>query len=412
MNRPRMPPLPRLRPLEIFPTDVDGQRLLCLRDPSGMTDRLAFVPPAAAALLMLCDGRRDAPEVARELLARTGMRISEAQIESVIEQLDDGLFLDSPRFRAHRRAVVEEFRSSARRAPVHAGNSYPGDAGDLARHLGGLTGPVDKKGGPLPAAVIAPHIDFPRGGAVYGRAYRPILLSGERPDLVIVFGTDHNGVDHPFTLTRKSYDTPLGLLETDVDLVDALVRETGDEQRLFADEIHHRTEHSIEFQAVWLRHAFGDAPPPVLPILCGSLHRAVERGGSPRDEREVRGFLETLARLTAGRRVLVVAGADLAHVGPRFGDEPWGDDEKRVLAGIDEKSLAACARGDAEAFFSSVAVEKDRHRVCGLSPIYATLAHVALRGGGARGGEVLGYAQCPADEEGASWVSIGAVLIC
>src|SRR5262245_58804380 len=101
-----MKPLPRLRPLEIFPAEADGQRLLCLRDPSGMTDRVAFIPPAAAALLTLCDGRRDAAEVARELAVRTGMRVSGSQIESVIEQLDEGLFLDSPRFHAHRRAVI------------------------------------------------------------------------------------------------------------------------------------------------------------------------------------------------------------------------------------------------------------------------------------------------------------------
>src|SRR5688572_17182206 len=120
-----MPPLPRLRPLEIFPAKVDGQRLLCLRDPSGMTDRLAFIPPMAAALLMLCDGRRDAADVARELLRRNGVRVSEAQILGVVEQLDEGLFLESPRFQVHKRAVIEEFRASSHRAPAHAGQSYP-----------------------------------------------------------------------------------------------------------------------------------------------------------------------------------------------------------------------------------------------------------------------------------------------
>ena len=405
-----MPPLPRLRPLEIFPADVEGQRLLCLRDPSGMTERLAFIPPVAAALLMLCDGRRDAAEISRELAGKTGIRVSEAQIHSMIEQLDEGLFLDSPRFQAHRSAVLEEFRASPLRAAAHAGASYPGERAGLANHLEALTGTVERDGAPLPACLIAPHIDFPRGGAVYAHAYRPLLLTSERPDLVVVFGTDHNGVDHPFTLTRKHYETPLGRLETDLDLLEALVRETGEPKRLFADEIHHRTEHSIEFQAVWLRHAFGERPPPLLPVLCGSLPRAVERGSSPRQDPLVRRFLEARARLTAGRRVLVVAGADFAHVGPRFGDDPWGAAEKEALAAIDRRSLEACARADAEAFFTSVADENDRHRVCGLSPIYAALASLDLRGAATRG-RILGYDQCPADDKGASWVSIGAVVM-
>lgn len=395
---------PRLRPLEIFPTEIDGQTVLCLRDPSGLTEHLAFVPPPAMAILALCDGVRTPAEVASEFQRRTGARLGEAQLLRLLEQLDEGLFLETPRFEAHYRVIVEEFRAAPRRAASHAGASYPVDAAKLRALLDGHLRAA-RPAAPATVALIAPHIDFPRGGPVYGQAYAALGdAGGPPPDLVVIFGTDHNGVRGPFTLTRKSYETPLGTLETDVALVDALAAECGDE--LFAEELHHRREHSIEFQAVWLRHVYADRPPLALPVLCGPL--VLARGVAPLDHPPVRRFLEALRRHTAGRRVLVVAGADLAHVGPRFGDGPFGEAECAQVEAADRAALAAAERVDAAGFWDAIVRDDDRFRVCGLSPIVAALTAVAGR---ATIGETLGYAQCPADERSTSWVSIAALAI-
>jgi predicted class III extradiol MEMO1 family dioxygenase len=87
----------------------------------------------------------------------------------------------------------------------------------------------------------------------------------------------------------------------------------------------------------------------------------------------------------------VIAGADLAHVGPRFGDpEPVSLAERTRLEGEDRAMLAAVAAGDAEAFFENVARDGDRRRICGLSPIYALLRTL----GGAPG-VIRRYAQWP-----------------
>jgi AmmeMemoRadiSam system protein B len=256
------------------------------------------------------------------------------------------------------------------------------------------------------AALVAPHIDYQRGGHMYARAYATLPV--DPPELVIVFGTDHNGTEHPFTLTRKPFATPLGDVATDVALVDSLAARVRDPASLFADELHHRGEHSIELQAVWLRRVYGDATPPVLPVLCGSLHRAIADGGSPnRVDPRVPEMLELLAGVVAGRRTLIIAGADLAHVGPRFGDDvAFLDEGRRVVARADHAALDAVVAGDAESFFGAVAAERDRFRICGLAPIYHTLA---LAPG--RRGTLLGYDQCLADDDGASFVSIAAVAI-
>lgn len=416
----------------MFPTEVEGGLALCLRDPSGLADGIAVLPPLAATVLSLCDGRRTADDVVVALELQTGYRIPTRHVEQLVEQLDEALFLDSPRFHQHRQALLENFRAASVRPAWHAGRSYPASPTELdaflssfaatarASGMAGAPGTAGAPGAPdaathiaadgrLPAGIIAPHIDFSRGGPMYAAAYAPLASAGERPDLVVVFGTDHNGLEHPFTLTRKSYDTPLGGVETDVDVVNALVHALGEGagDELFADEFHHRSEHSIEFQALWLRWAFRERTPPMVPVLCGSLHRHVDDGSSPSGDARIRAFFDALARVTTGRRVLVVAGADLAHVGPRFGDDPMGPAEYRVVEEADRRALDACGRGDADAFFRAVASERDRFRVCGLSAIYATLAYL----GPGRRGRLLGYAQCPADERATSAVSIAAMLL-
>ena len=109
-------------------------------------------------------------------------------------------------------------------------------------------------------------------------------------------------------------------------------------------------------------------------------------------------------------RVVVVAGADLAHVGPRFGDpKPLALRERDDLARADKASLACAIARDGAAFWADVARDLDTRRVCGLAPIYALLE--TLDGGSRRTGadaSLLHYEQTVDPEEG-SIVSHAAV---
>jgi predicted class III extradiol MEMO1 family dioxygenase len=72
--------------------------------------------------------------------------------------------------------------------------------------------------------------------------------------------------------------------------------------------------------------------------------------------------------------VAFIAGADLAHMGPRFGDPaPITTAELAVIDREDREMLAAVEAADAEAFFECARRDNDRRRVCGLSPIYTLL---------------------------------------
>jgi hypothetical protein len=96
-------------------------------------------------------------------------------------------------------------------------------------------------------------------------------------------------------------------------------------------------------------------------------------------------------------RVVVVAGADLAHVGPRFGDErPYDAEQRAVLEGLDRGSLERAAAMDGAGFWADVARDLDDRRVCGLAPIWSLLQSVS---GGAHG-RLLHYEQTIDAEDG------------
>ena len=112
--------------------------------------------------------------------------------------------------------------------------------------------------------------------------------------------------------------------------------------------------------------------------------------------------------MIAHRVIRVVAevarAADLAHVGPRFGDpEPLDDEDRDSLERRDRQTLKPVLAGDAPGFLAEIRRERDRRRVIGLGPIY-TLLRMSL----ATGGQLRCYAQSGVDR--GSYISTAAVV--
>jgi AmmeMemoRadiSam system protein B len=104
----------------------------------------------------------------------------------------------------------------------------------------------------------------------------------------------------------------MGVLHSDVELRDALVDALGPEAA-FREELHHRSEHSIELASVWLHHARGGEQVKLLPVLCGHPGPFLAAGGLG----EGLGPAVALLRHVVEDGALVVVAGDLAHVGPR-----------------------------------------------------------------------------------------------
>ncbi|HSC72015.1 MAG TPA: AmmeMemoRadiSam system protein B [Candidatus Methylomirabilis sp.] len=399
---------PRLRPIEAFPAEVRGRQVLCLRDPEHYCEGVVCLPVETASILGLFNGQHSLLDIQEAFVRRFGTLLFREELLEVIRSLDEHHLLDSPRFAAHRMAVEEGFRRVRTRPASFAGKSYPAERDALRLQLdsyfGAAEGPRDIPPSSAAAGLrglVVPHIDFARGGPCYAWGYRE--AEGAPPvDRWVILGTVHAPITRAFALTRKDFETPLGTAETDREFLDRLLATVG--SQYLDDEPAHRGEHAIEFQAVFLRHRL--SPVRIVPILCGSLHRCVEERQSPTQDGEIEAFIAGLRdTLTAlGGRSVILGSADLAHVGPRFGDpRPITPGQLREVAEADREMLAAVEAGDAETLFHAVARDGDRRRICGLPPIYAMLRVL----GGVQG-RLLRYSQWP-DPQGT--VTFAAVAL-
>src|SRR5262245_11054642 len=200
---------PRLRMLEALPVEQNGEQLVALRDPAGFTEQVAVLPVALLDLVSLFDGEHSVAEIQDVLRGRHGQAPTAEQIASLIEGLDDAGFLESERFAARRAALEQSWRQSRVRPAAHAGGAYERDAFALTAQIDAFfthadgPGAVDQRASSSPTTLrglIAPHIDFHRGGPVYAWAYRELLAHSDA-DLFVILGTCHVGMEDPFAVT-------------------------------------------------------------------------------------------------------------------------------------------------------------------------------------------------------------------
>lgn len=389
--------LPAIRPLEAFPVDQDGQRLIGLRDPEGIIEEHVLLTPPAFFVACHLDGMNDITDIQYAFASQFGGQLLFSEdIRRIVEDLDARGLLQTERFAARRQQLEETFARAETRPAYLAGKSYPGQREHLRPFLdaffsqaGGPVGrPEVPRGEGLPVrCLIVPHIDFHRGGHAYAHGYLRLCQQGQ-PDTVFIFGVAHAAPPVPFILTQKHFETPFGVLETDRDIVRQLAAVcTWDP---YAYEMVHRTEHSIEFQAVMLSYLYGRAV-RIVPILCAAFGPEFEPETCTMPA-DVTAFLDACRGMVEAmpQRLSVIAGADLAHVGRRFGD-PFDIDQTIVSAveARDREDLQHVMAGDAERFYWSVLRDQNRRRVCGLNCIYAALRTVP---GALRDGELLHYA--------------------
>ncbi|MFN2226074.1 MAG: AmmeMemoRadiSam system protein B [Anaerolineae bacterium] len=400
----------KIREIQIHPIQHQGQEMLLLRDPLALSDASIAIPRPLAPLLALMDGTRDAAEMEAALQVRAGVRLAPGLMDKLLLDLDAAYLLDNERFAAARAAALEAYRAAPFRALTLDGSSFA-PRSDLAGAQ--LQGYVDALPPAEPAGkagairgLVSPHIDYQRGGPVYAEVWRAAAQAAREAELAIILGTDHQGDLGTVTPTRQSYATPWGVLPTAGAVVEALAEALG-EETAFAEELNHRSEHSIELAAVWLHFMRGGEPVPLVPVLCGSFAAFVAGEANPAEHPPFAAAIEVLGKAMAGHRCLVVAAADLAHVGPAFGDRHGLDFVARAQQrSADERLLAAVYAGDHADFFAQIRDEGDRRNVCGLPPIY-----LALRLLGQVRGRPAGYAQCPADPQGLSFVTIAGVIL-
>ncbi len=177
-----------------------------------------------------------------------------------------------------------------------------------------------------------------------------------------------------YAVCPKGFETPLGTLPCDMEALEAIAADTGVDWT--AGQLGHRNEHSVEFQAVFLKYLFADREMRILPVLCNSFADLLDAEADPREDAAISCFVEAVVKYIAARpgEVLVIAGADLSHIGPKFGHpNPLDKSDLDELRTYDHTLLQCVAAGKPEAFFRKIQQERDRNNVCGVPNIYTFL---------------------------------------
>ena len=371
-----------MRAVEAFPVQVEGRDLVCVRDPLGLAEQPIFLNQFQVFVVSRMDGANSLRDIQADYCRATGEIIPVEQLEIMVAQLNELHYLEGESFQAYVAGIEESFRRMPVRPAQHAGSAYESDGEQLRRQIEGFF--MHPEGPGLPGdrgdaaqlrGIIAPHIDFLRGGTTYAYPYKA-LAEQSQADTFIIFGTCHGPMPARFALTEKDFETPVGTVPADREFIQRLASRLGGD--VFTGEFVHRGEHSIEFQVVFLAGLpSGRREFRIVPILVGSFHDLIANGSSPASDpgiaAMIRAVRDTMAELP--RSYCLIAGADLAHVGRRFGDASGPTEATmRDVERRDREFLGLVEAGAPEEVFRSIAEDRDQRRVCGYPPIYMTLS--------------------------------------
>ena len=255
------------------------------------------------------------------------------------------------------------------RPPAVAGRFYPDSAPALRiaveKYMADAVPPVAKD----PAAIIVPHAGYVFSGQICADGFSQVR--SRRYDTVVILGTNHTSSSFRKVgiYPGRGFRTPLGTVETDGTLVDALLARCPD---CTLDASIHAREHSIEVVVPFVQVLFPSAK--IVPAVVGDA-----------DPGTCERFGKALAGALAGRSALIVASTDLSHY-PSAANASM----------IDHQTLRAILRLDPAGFRAVAHTPTDRNipglatRVCGEAPVLAAMT--AARALGATGGTLVSYA--------------------
>lgn len=225
---------------------------------------------------------------------------------------------------------------------------------------------------------ICPHAGYTYSGAASAHTIQEIFAEG-CPDTVIVLGTQHTGYHNVSLMKSGAWSTPLGDLEIDTELADAILAESDDilhDDSAFFGFPHGR-EHNIEVQLPFLKYASEKANSELkfIPIKVGTakfkklqdIGNAIARG----------------IKSVKDKRVVIIASSDMTHKSPSNPRKPEKD--LKEMRQADQAVIDAIKEFD-----WMTALEKALNTtVCGPQTI--TVAMIACKGLGAENAKFLKY---------------------
>jgi len=369
--------LPALRnDIEFLTMRLGEQDVIVVRDPLGIATPNTALTATVAPYLPLFNGTSTIDDLRIVMMRHHGgSLVYRADAERIVGALSRLGILQTEAYRTAKKRIIREFTENPERPAVLAGTSYPGDDAELAALLDRILSLPGSPGKPLPGppcALAAPHIDLRVAERTYGAAYRAIRSLS--PSAILLLGTGHALGDTRYCVTDKTFTTPLGRVRADRETIGRIREASG--ETIAADDFPHRSEHSLEFQLLFLQRLFPMEEIPILPVLCGQMEDLFDKVPSPLEVPGLASFVgalnDWLSEPPGGK--LVVAGVDFSHVGPKFGDPHSGRSLEPDFRAYDREILAALVAGDPSAFFRAGVRSRNRHKVCGFSALWTLLS--------------------------------------
>jgi len=346
-NQPHMN-RPKLRPVRGFPLQAEGpdgeqRTMLGLADAKQISPQIVATAPAFQQVLPKMDGQRGIDQIVQEI----GGELTRDVLEQFIAQLDNAALIEGPTFDA----LYEDMRQKF----DQASDLPPGKTAEIADQIVAAKvgedvtdedkaeqGPklladifdqwidqaLEKADDPsfdsLPKVLVAPHSDYPRAWPNYAAAWGRMRVV-ERPDRIVILGTNHFGLGKGVVGCDKGYQTPFGLCPADQQLIESLRQKLGDQ--LFEHRYDHEREHSIELQIPWIQHCLGaDDNGEFCKVFGVLVHDPAVNNGDAYDNDGIglNPFIDALKSALAelGGTTLIVCSAEFSHVGAAFGDQP------------------------------------------------------------------------------------------
>jgi AmmeMemoRadiSam system protein B/AmmeMemoRadiSam system protein A len=249
------------------------------------------------------------------------------------------------------------------RRSILAGTWYPADPKELRTILGDF---LQRAALPdsLPSAesligIVSPHAGIRYSGAVAAYAYKVVQSSAF--DTVVVLAPSHRVAFSGVSVHRRGpFETPLGRVPLDPELIEALMQADPDVRDLPEA---HAQEHSLEIQLPFLQVVLPSFR--LVPLVMGRLSwDTCER------------LAQALSALSRSRRFLVVASTDLSHY----------HSEKDAQT-LDQRLLERLRRLEARELMDELA--SGNCEACGAAPLVTLMLYA--RAVGAHDMRILKY---------------------
>jgi len=182
------------------------------------------------------------------------------------------------------------------RIPVVAGQFYPSNPRTLKKDIKSYFSGITVNPDPAITGAVVPHAGYMYSGRTSAHVYAAL----PNADTFVIIGPNHTGYGSMVSVSSDTWRTPLGDVDSDLDLIESLPRRIID-----VDESAHRYEHSIEVQLPFLQTLFKDFK---IVSVCMGLQ----------DEETARDVSDELmdAISETDKKVVVIASSDFTHYKP------------------------------------------------------------------------------------------------